>query len=238
MQHFHLSKRLKAIAGFVEPGERMADIGTDHAFIPIQLVQDGVIDFAIASDVRQGPLAIAKENIHAAGVADHIVLRLADGLAGIRSVDRISTVVIAGMGGQLMVDILEAGQRQLDGTETLILEANRDDRDVRAWLAAHDYGIVNEALVADEGHVYPIMVAGKTQPDVPYTEADLLLGPILRREASPLFMRQLNRRIKKAEEVLASLAKSQVVLPTKVAEQQHLLALLKEEYDGHRKADH
>lgn len=125
MDHIHLSKRLQAIRAFIEPNERLADIGTDHAFLPIDLVQRGIIKFAVASDIGAGPVAIAKQNVADAGLTDQISVRQADGLAGIHPADAISTIVIAGMGGQLITNILEAGQPQLDGTETLVLAPNR-----------------------------------------------------------------------------------------------------------------
>ena len=83
MDHIHLSKRLQAIRAFIEPNERLADIGTDHAFLPIDLVQRGIIKFAVASDIGAGPVAIAKQNVADAGLTDQISVRQADGLAGI-----------------------------------------------------------------------------------------------------------------------------------------------------------
>ncbi|EPC57119.1 SAM-dependent methyltransferase [Lacticaseibacillus paracasei subsp. paracasei Lpp123] len=98
MDHIHLSKRLQAISSFIEAGERVADIGTDHAFLPIYLVQQQRISFAIASDIGAGPVAIAKQNVADAGLTAQISVRQADGLASIMPDDAISTVVIAGMG--------------------------------------------------------------------------------------------------------------------------------------------
>ena len=117
MDHIHLSKRLQAI----------------------YLVQQQRINFAIASDIGAGPVAIAKQNVADAGLTAQISVRQADGLASIMPDDAISTVVIAGMGGQLMTDILEAGQPQLDGTETLVLAPNRHQYDVSLWLDKHVY---------------------------------------------------------------------------------------------------
>lgn len=196
MDHIHLSKRLQAISSFIEAGERVADIGTDHAFLPIYLVQQR-INFAIASDIGAGPVAIAKQNVADAGLTAQISVRQADGLASIMPDDAISTVVIAGMGGQLMTDILEAGQPQLDGTETLVLAPNRHQYDVRLWLDQHGYGIIGEDIVEDEGHIYELMAAGRTRPDVPYSEADLRFGPILRRQKSPTFMKKCTAKLRK-----------------------------------------
>ncbi|MFD1485654.1 tRNA (adenine(22)-N(1))-methyltransferase [Lacticaseibacillus baoqingensis] len=228
----HLSKRLQSIADFVEPGSRIADIGTDHAYIPIALAQAKSIEYAVASDIGAGPCAIAQANVAHAQVQDLVVVRQADGLQGITPADGIDTVIIAGMGGQLMVEILTAGADHLDGTESLILEPNRDDYTVRAWLAAHEFGILDEDLLEDDGHVYPIIVAGQTKPEVPYTEADLLLGPVLRQKRSPLFLRQLDRLIATSQHILAGLRQANQLAPAKVAAEAARLQLLQEVRDA------
>lgn len=235
MDHIHLSKRLQTISTFIEPGERVADIGTDHAFLPIKLVQRGVIQFAVASDIGAGPVAIAKQNVAAAGLTEQIDVRQADGLAGIKPVDAISTIVIAGMGGQLITNILDAGSTRMDGTETLVLAPNRHQYDVRRWLDKHGYGIISEQIVEDEGHIYEMMAAGKTKPDVPYSEADLRFGPILCRQKNPVFMKKMHREAEKTEAVLEGLADARMVPLAKIREQEHILALIKEELNAHDK---
>lgn len=190
----HLSKRLQAIADFVEDGDRIADIGTDHAFLPIALVEEGRVPFAIASDIGAGPVAIAKQNIADAGLNAKIDVRLADGLQGISENDNLDTVVIAGMGGELIVKILAAGISHLDGTENLVLSPHRDTDQVRQWLSDNEFGILDEKILEDEGHVYEVMLVGHTVPDVPYNAADLAFGPVLRKKRSPLFLSNLQRR--------------------------------------------
>ena len=109
MSPIHLSKRLAHLAALNNDGRRIADIGTDHAYLPIYLAQTGQIDFAVASDIGAGPVAIAKANIHDAGMVDRIVVRQADGLAGLTAADALDTIYIAGMGGQLIESIIDAG---------------------------------------------------------------------------------------------------------------------------------
>ncbi|WP_179395457.1 tRNA (adenine(22)-N(1))-methyltransferase [Lacticaseibacillus absianus] len=229
MEKFHLSKRLQHIADFLGDGRRIADIGTDHAYIPIQLAKAGRIDFAVASDVGEGPVAIATANVRDNGLADVIDVRLADGLAGLRPEDGIDTLFIAGMGGLLIRDILTAGLAHLDGTETLILAPNRDDEALRIWLAQHEFGILDEDLVEELGHVYPIIVAGQTKPEVPYQEADLILGPVLRQRRSALFLQELDKRIVKTQAVLTNLANAQADQAAKIAEERARLALFEAE---------
>lgn len=229
-----LSKRLAAIAAFVQPGERLADIGTDHAFLPIALVQAGTVPFAVASDIGAGPVAIASRNVTAAGLSDQIAVRQADGLASLKPEDAIATVVIAGLGGELMCHLLSAGRQALDGTETLILAPHRDPELVRQWLAEHEFGILDEALVADEGHVYPIMVAGQTAPAVPYTRADLILGPILKQRGGALFQQELARRIHATKKVIAGLQQAHQLDHQKLVEAQTDLAIMEEAHANHR----
>ncbi|WP_225047185.1 tRNA (adenine(22)-N(1))-methyltransferase [Lacticaseibacillus kribbianus] len=229
MEKIHLSPRLQHIANFLGDGRRIADIGTDHAYLPIQLAQSGLIDYAVASDIGAGPVAIATANVAAQGLEDVIAVRQADGLLGLDPEDGIDTIFIAGMGGLLIRDILTAGLARLDGTETLVLAPNRDDEAVRTWLAKHEFGILDEDLLEDAGHVYPIIVAGQTKPEVPYTEADLILGPVLRKRRSPLFLAELDRRIVKTQAVLDSLAQSSQELAAKKEEEASRLALFEAE---------
>lgn len=201
----HLSKRLQAIADFVDTGDRVADIGTDHAFLPIALVQSGKSDYVLASDIGAGPIAIAKQNIADHGLSAKIEVRQADGLQGIRPEDDLDTVVIAGMGGELICKILTDGQHLLDGSENLILSPHRDVDQVRQWLADNEFGILDETILTDEGHTYEVLVAGRTKPEVPYTPADIAFGPVLRKKRSALFVSELQRRQRSLQHVLAGL---------------------------------
>lgn len=103
-----LSKRLRAVAAFVQRGSRLADVGSDHAYLPLFLVEKGIVDFAVAGEVVQGPYQSALTNVAQAGKEKLIQVRLANGLAAIQERDRIDTITIAGMGGRLIADILEA----------------------------------------------------------------------------------------------------------------------------------
>ena len=106
-----MNLRLNTLAKMVDPGSRVADIGTDHAYLPIELVKNGKIDYAIASDVAEGPLENAKNDIAAAGLTEQIETRLGSGLETVTDADQIDTVVIAGMGGKLMIFLIELGAK-------------------------------------------------------------------------------------------------------------------------------
>ncbi|KRN33397.1 tRNA (adenine(22)-N(1))-methyltransferase [Weissella halotolerans] len=180
MDALHLSPRLQALADHVPKRSRLADIGSDHAYLPAHLLLTGQIDFAIAGEVAQGPLANAQQEITRHHLADRLQPRLADGLAAIRPSDAIDCVVIAGMGGHLITQILTAGQPRYD---RLILQPNTDQPLVRLWLMEHHYRLTAEDVVADDGHRYEIMVA---QPGAAtYTQEELQFGPYNIRQNQP-----------------------------------------------------
>lgn len=203
----HLSKRLAAIAAYIDSDSRVADIGTDHALLPIALIQEQRASFVVASDIGAGPVGIARDNVAQHGLTGtQIEVRQADGLAGIRLNDGIDTVVIAGMGGELIARILTAGQSHLDGTETLILSPHRDEYLVRQWLVDHQCAILGETILTDDGHTYEIIEAGQSQPAVGYDAADILCGPFLRRERNATFIDKWTRRERKLQHIIDSMS--------------------------------
>ena len=154
-----LSKRLRAVADLVPGGTVLADVGTDHAYIPIALVEEGKIPRALAMDINQGPLMRAEENIKAHGLEEKIEIRLSDGLEKMKK-GEADAVLIAGMGGLLTVRILSGKREILDGT-TLVLQPQSDLPSVRGWLAEEGYAITAEDLVLEDGKYYPMMRAQK-----------------------------------------------------------------------------
>ena len=151
-----LSIRMQAVADMVTPGGRIADIGTDHGYVPIYLVEQNKTDHAIAMDVRKGPLARAGENIVRFGCSDRIETRLSDGLAMLKP-GEADTVIIAGMGGLLTIRILEAGLKVLQSVSECILQPQSDLDKVRQFLHQHGFQIVQEKMLIDEGKYYVVM---------------------------------------------------------------------------------
>lgn len=154
-----LSKRLRAVADLVPGGTVLADVGTDHAYIPIALVEEGKIPRALAMDINQGPLTRAEENIKAHGLEEKIETRLSDGLEKMKK-GEADTVLIAGMGGLLTVRILSS-KREVLGGATLVLQPQSDLPSVRGWLAEEGYAITAEDLVLEDGKYYQMMRAQK-----------------------------------------------------------------------------
>ncbi len=153
-----LTPRLQALADWVEPGARIADVGTDHGYLPIWLLLRQRISAAIASDLRAGPLERGRRDAAAYGVAQEIDFRCCDGLAGIGP-DETDTVVIAGMGGENIAQILAAAPWTADGRHTLLLQPQSRPEVLRGFLADSGYTIVRETLVEDRGRLYPVMEA-------------------------------------------------------------------------------
>ncbi len=153
-----LSPRLQLLADWVPPGARLADVGTDHAYLPVWLRLHGRVVSAIACDLREGPLARARETGRTYG-ADAVDYRLGDGLAVV-SPEEADTVVIAGMGGENIASILAGAPWTADGAHTLLLQPQTRAEVLRAFLADHGYAIRREALAEDRGTLYPVIEAG------------------------------------------------------------------------------
>ncbi len=156
-----LSERLMAVAAMVPFSRTLADIGTDHAYLPVWLVQTGKAEKALACDLRRGPLARARHNIASAGLEERITAVLSDGLVSLP--ECVDTVVLAGMGGRLMVSILSnpegMGPSVLAGLSDLILEPQSETEELVRYLTGNGFSVIGENMVKDRGKFYPILHA-------------------------------------------------------------------------------
>ena len=179
------SKRLLAIAKAIaqhKQGTILADIGTDHAYLPCFLYDQGVIEKAYACDVAEGPLASSKQTIIANHMEGKIIPLLGNGLDPIVNED-VGMISICGMGGMLMIEILDAHNEMHD--HRFFLQANNGLAELRAYLAGHHFCIIDEDLVEDAHHIYEYMVVEKGE--MALDEDDLLFGPINRQKKTELF---------------------------------------------------
>ena len=181
-----LSKRLSAVAAYVPKGSRLADVGSDHAYLPLFLVEKGIIHFAVAGEVVQGPYLSALNNVARAGKEKLIQVRLANGLAAIEARDQIDVITIAGMGGRLIADILEADLAKLAGVRRLILQPNNREDELRIWLQEHGFQIVAENLVTENQKFYEILVVEAGTMEL--TPLEQRFGPYLLQEKSVDFL--------------------------------------------------
>lgn len=148
-----LSMRLRMNASLVTPGNRLADVGTDHGYIPIALVEEGVIPSALAMDVNRGPLMRAEEHIRLAGLAPYIKTRLSDGLEKL-GLGEADSVLVAGMGGPLMIRILQEADSKLQQVKELIVQPQSEIGLVRHFLEDSGWSIDREDMVREEGKYY------------------------------------------------------------------------------------
>ena len=149
----NISERLKCVASLVNKGARVAYIGTDHAYLPIYLVQNGISNKVYACDVRKEPLRRAKLHIDEYGLSDKITTKLCDGLKGINKGD-VDTVTICGMGGKLMKNILKAGIDKLGDNTQLVLSAQSELKDFRKYLLETCIDIKSEHMLLEDGKYY------------------------------------------------------------------------------------
>jgi tRNA (adenine22-N1)-methyltransferase len=168
-----LTPRLQAVAGLIRPGAHLADVGTDHAYLPVRLLLDGTIATAIAADLRLGPLARARETAEQYGVSDRISFRLCNGLTGVGS-QEADTVTIAGMGGETIAGILEAAPWTRDGT-ALILQPMTSFPDLRGWLQKNGYRIQGETIAREGERLYAVLSVRGGDME-PLTPAELWVG--------------------------------------------------------------
>ncbi len=189
-----LSKRLEAVASFVTTGNRVADVGTDHGYVPIYLVQTGKVPHAIAMDINKGPLLSADANIKKFGLEKSIETRLSNGLRAY-ILDEADSVIIAGMGGGLIVDILSESLDKLTGLE-LILSPQSDIELVRRFLCDNHFKIVEEAMLIDDGKYYTIMKA--TEGECRYDSIEeYRYGRLLLLAKNPILHIFLDRELEK-----------------------------------------
>lgn len=199
-----LSKRLETIASFVPEGSRVADIGTDHGYIPIRLVQEGKAEYAIAMDVREGPLLRAQAHIRQAGLLSKVEVRISDGLLKLKQ-NEADCVVIAGMGGELMIHILEEGRHLWEGISSWILSPHSELYKVRRFLGDEEFFIWRETMIKEEGKYYTVMRAGRKENGCHKGEKEITYryGRGLLESKDPV----LKEYLKKEEEKLRQLIK-------------------------------
>ncbi|MHC5267672.1 tRNA (adenine(22)-N(1))-methyltransferase [Enterococcus sp. LJL98] len=224
-----LSSRLMEVGKYVPQGARLADIGSDHAYLPTYLMLKEKISFAVAGEVVRGPYESAKKQVAKNRLEDKLVVRLADGLAAVRPEDQIDAITIAGMGGALIRTILENGktQGQLTGKEVLILQPNVGEATLRRWLVENQYAIVHEEILEENHKIYEIIVAQLSE-NVSYTAQELFFGPKLLQDRQPIFLKKWQKELASKERVLRELMKAQEVPLEKVEEVKEQLSWIRE----------
>lgn len=204
----HLSKRMQAVADLVPKAEKLADIGSDHAYLPAYLLNNQVIDFAIAGEVVKGPFENAVSEIEDQNLTGKMEARLGDGLEVIKKQEAMNVITIAGMGGELITSILDEGQAKLNQNTILILQPNVDENTLRKWLVNHHFKITAEKIVLDSGHFYEMFKAEYTDDQIDYSQVELDFGPFLVLEQSETFKAKWQAKLEKNRFILNKLENS------------------------------
>ena len=222
MRELELSPRLRALADRVPAGARLADIGTDHAYLPVALLLSGRIPWAAASDVREGPLERGRETARLWGAEENISFRCCDGLAGIDP-QETDTVVIAGMGGMLIARILAAAPWTRN--KTLLLQPMSTQPQLRRWLTEHGYVIQEETVVREEHKFYVILtVTGGAS--TPYTDGELWAGRQKPGTHDPQRLAYLDQLIHRRTRALAGMRRGSGLPAEAIAAEETLLTQL------------
>ncbi|MBM7543213.1 tRNA (adenine(22)-N(1))-methyltransferase [Amphibacillus cookii] len=191
-----LSNRLKKIAQFLPQGAYFADIGSDHAYLPVHICKQDQTARAVAGELNNGPYLSACQHVAAYGLTDRIDVIKGDGLTVITDLP-VKQIVVAGMGGVLIQSILEKGKELLDGVERLILQPNVDSHYIRKWLASSAFHLTAERILEEDGHIYEILVADAHAMNGDHLEdqslKSLMFGPMLLQEKNGAFRKKWER---------------------------------------------
>ncbi len=204
--------RLERVAAHMPAGAHLADIGSDHAYLPVVLLRRGAIAMAVAGEVALTPFRAAERTVGENGLEQQISVRLANGLAAIEPEDGITAISLCGMGGETIRDILDSGKARLSGQERLILQPNGGEQPLRQWLMEHDYRILCEEVLRENRFYYEIIVAERTGP-VTYTAEELYFGPLQLQARTPAFLAKWQHLLRQKQKTLTSFAKARQAVP-------------------------
>lgn len=192
-----LSKRMQMVAGMVTEGNVLADIGCDHGFVSIYLIEQNICPKVIAMDVNEGPLLRAREHVEERGLAEYIDIRLSDGMEKLTFLEADS-ILIAGMGGRLVIKILSEQMEKAKALKEMILQPQSELHLVRRFLSKQGFHILKEDMTEENGKYYPVIKAvWKAEGPQPLQEVEQWFGPCLLKEKHPVLLKYLKREKKK-----------------------------------------
>ncbi len=226
-----LSLRLRRIASYIPNGAKVADIGSDHAYLPCYAVKKGKASYAVAGEVAIGPYESAKKQVKTEGLEADIDVRLGDGLRVIAK-NEVDCIVIAGMGGALITSILTAGKEKLENVKRLILQPNIGAIHIRKWLVHNGWELVAEEILEEYDKIYEILVAEKRKESQPHElkEVELLIGPFLLKEKNEVLMKKWTSELQKWKRILDNMEKAVETTELKKRKEQliHQISLVEE----------
>lgn len=206
MNEEKLSKRLETVASYIPKGAILADIGSDHAYLPCYAFLNGIITRGVAGEVAEGPLQSAKKQIKKNNLDSKIEARKGDGLEVIQP-NEVTCITIAGMGGSLIRSILDNGKDKLQGVERLVLQPNIGASTIREWLIENGWELIAEEILEEDKKIYEVLVAENGDPLNPYEnkEQEILLGPFLVKEKNAVFKKKWSHELKHWENIMSQL---------------------------------
>lgn len=202
-----LSNRLQRVADLVSPGSRACDVGCDHGFVSIYLIEQGICPHVIAMDINEGPLLRAREHIEERKLSAYIETRLSNGMEKVK-VSEADSLILAGMGGRLMLQILSENPEKTASLQELILQPQSDIQLVREFLRKQGYDIIKEDMVYEDGKYYPMMKtkAGLCKLNTTYTQEEQdLYGPLLLADRHPVLWQYLKQEQELCKQILQNL---------------------------------
>lgn len=224
-----LSKRLSAVADMITKGSSVADVGTDHGYIPIYLALNGLCRYSVAMDINEGPLERARANIRSYGVENIVKTRLGDGLSSLMP-GETDTIVIAGMGGLLTVRILEASPDKAHAAKELVLSPHSDLDAVRVFLARNSFAIADESIVKEDGKFYFVIRAVNGNSAVPEGAALYYGLPLLRRRDAVL-REYLERELALRQKIIENLRSNSSDGSGRIAQIKDEITIIKEGFN-------
>lgn len=186
-----LNNRLKTVAKYIKH-QTLADIGSDHAYLPLYALENKLIENAVAGEVVIGPYEAAVENVSKYGASARIDVRLGSGLSVIKSLE-VDVITICGMGGPLIAEILTQGKEKLNNFPRLILQSNIHTEAVRETLVKLGYEIIAEEIIKEKKHIYEIIVAEHAEKKFHYNPSELKFGPLLMNNKNDIFYEKWDR---------------------------------------------
>jgi tRNA (adenine22-N1)-methyltransferase len=230
MNDKQLSKRLERVAAYLNEYGKIADIGSDHAYLPCFLGLHNESIKAIAGEINDGPFQSAQMQVKHSGLVGRVEVRKGSGLDVLNRNDAVEAIAIAGMGGPLIATILADGKEKLAAVKRLVLQPNIAAHTIRNWLVSNGFVLVAEEILEEDGKIYEILIAEPSETKPVYSQPDLLLGPFLRNEQAAPFVKKWSREVRAWEQVLKQLEKGNESESTQAKRQEisEKLALVKE----------
>lgn len=210
METFKLSDRLTRVAHHVSAGCYFADIGSDHAYLPIYICRNNQASRAIAGELNEGPYQAAVTHVSGHQLEERIKVKKGNGLTVIEE-EPITEVVICGMGGGLIRSILSDNESKLRGVSRLILQPNVDAHYLRKWLEEASFEITAEEIIKEDGHIYEIIVAERSAHKVKLTDKERYFGPYLMKEKSEVFIEKWKREKDNVDRVINQMSQAKKV---------------------------